>query len=199
MKELFTNQQGGKKLEDKDIVTLYWERNEHAIAETANKYGNYCYAIAYNILSNEEDAKESVNDTYMNAWSSMPPHRPIILSTFLGKITRFICLKKWRNSRAQKRGNGDLSLIYDELSECISSGENIADELESKEIASIINGFLNTLTSTDRRIFICRYWYFDSISSISRRFGFSESKVKSTLYRTRNKLLNKLKKEGVFN
>ena len=85
-------------MEDKDIVDLYWQRDEKAISETVEKYGRYCYSIAYNILSDNEDAEESVNDTYLNAWSSMPPHRPAVLSTFLGKITRFISLKKWRSN-----------------------------------------------------------------------------------------------------
>ena len=97
-------------MEDKDIVDLYWQRDEKAISETAEKYGRYCYSIAYNILSDTEDAEESVNDTYLNAWNSMPPHRPVVLSTFIGKITRFISLKKWRDKRTQKRGGGNINL-----------------------------------------------------------------------------------------
>lgn len=186
-------------MEDKNIVDLYWERNEAAIDETAKKYGKYCFSVAFNILSNTEDAEESVNDTYMNAWNSMPPHRPAILSTFLGKITRFICLKKWRSIKTQKRGNGETVLVYDELSECIPSNKTIYEELEAKEIAQKINTFLASLPIIQRRVFVCRYWYFDSISAISKQFGFSENKVKSMLHRTRKKLYSKLIKEGVIN
>ena len=90
-------------MEDRDIIALYLERNQEAIAETEKKYGRYCYSIAYNILCNSEDAKECVNDALMNAWNSIPPHRPDVLSAFLGKLTRYVSLKKWRYARTQKQ------------------------------------------------------------------------------------------------
>lgn len=186
-------------MEDKNIVDLYWERNENAITETANKYGKYCFSIAFNILSDTEDAEESVNDSYLNAWNSMPPHRPAILSTFMGKITRFVSLKKWRDKRAQKRGSGSIDLAYEELSECIPSSGGIEESLEAQELAKIIDVFLDTLPIAEQKVFICRYWYFDSVSAISNQFGFSESKVKSMLHRTRKKLRSKLIEEGVIN
>lgn len=99
-------------MEDNSIVDLYWARSEDAITETSEKYGKYCYAIAYNILSNAEDADESVNDTYLDAWHNMPPHRPAILSTFLGKITRRISIDKWRGRAANKRGGGEITEFY---------------------------------------------------------------------------------------
>lgn len=185
-------------MEDKDIVDLYWQRDEKAISETADKYGSYCYSIAYNILSDTEDAKESVNDTYLNAWNSMPPHRPAVLSTFIGKITRFISLKKWRDKRTQKRGGGNIDHAYEEISECIPAKTTVVEELENKEIAKLIDSFLDTLPLCEQNIFVCRYWYFDSISDIAKQFGFSESKVKSILYRTRKKLRFKLLEEGVI-
>ena len=77
-------------VEDQQIVALYWARNERSIEESARKYGKYCFSIAYNILSDTDDAQECVNDAYYNAWNSMPPHRPAVLSTFLGRITRFV-------------------------------------------------------------------------------------------------------------
>lgn len=184
-------------MEDKDIVDLYWQRDEKAISETAEKYGRYCYSIAYNILYDTEDAEESVNDTYLNAWNSMPPHRPAVLSTFIGKITRFISLKKWRNKRTQKRGGGNIDLAYEELSECIPAKSAVEEELENKEIAKLIDSFLEMLPVCEQSVFVCRYWYFDSISAISNQFGFSESKVKSMLHRTRKKLRSKLLEEGV--
>lgn len=185
-------------MDDKEIVALYLNREETAISATATKYGNYCYSIAYNILFNKEDAEESVNDTYLSAWNSIPPHEPEVLSAFLGKIVRNVSLKRWRDKRAQKRGNGEITLAYEELADCIPAKNTIEDELEAKEIAGHINTFLFQLPATERNIFILRYWYFDSIASIAKQFGFSKSKVKSILFRTRAKLRTKLKKEGVI-
>lgn len=185
-------------MEDKEIVDLYWQRDEKAITETAEKYGRYCYSIAYNILSDTEDAEESVNDTYLNAWNSMPPHRPAVLSAFIGKITRYISLKKWRDNHTQKRGGGNIDLVYEELSDCVSSKFTVDEELEKKELSKLIDSFLDTLPLCEQSVFVCRYWYFDSISTIANQFGFSESKVKSMLHRTRKKLKTKLSQEGVL-
>ena len=185
-------------MEDRDIIALYLERNQEAIAETERKYGRYCYSVAYNILYNTEDARECVNDALLNAWNSIPPHMPAVLSAFLGKLTRYVSLKKWRYARAKKRGGGEIDLAYEELSDCIPGGKSVEEELQEKELAEIIDGFLDELPVTERRIFICRYWYFDDISTICNQFGYSNSKVKSMLYRIRKKLLSKLKEEGVF-
>ena len=185
-------------MEDRDIIALYLERNQEAIAETEKKYGRYCYSIAYNILYNTEDAKECVNDALMNAWNSIPPHRPDVLSAFLGKLTRYVSLKKWRYARTQKRGGGEIALAYEELSDCIPGGKSAEEEVQEKELAKMIDCFLDELPAIERRIFICRYWYFDDIAAISKQFGFSNSKVKSMLYRTRKKLLRRLTEEGVF-
>ncbi len=185
-------------MEDGDIIALYLERNQEAIAETEKKYGRYCYSIAYNILYNAEDAEESVNDALMNAWNSIPPHMPSILSAFLGKLTRYVSLKKWRYARTQKRGGGEIPLAYEELSECIPGGKSVEQEVQEKKLAEIIDCFLDELPAAERHIFICRYWYFDDISTISKQFGFSSSKVKSMLYRIRKKLLSRLNEEEVF-
>lgn len=185
-------------MKDSSIVDLYWSRSEKAITETMTKYGKYCYKIAFNILANNEDADESVNDTYMEAWNSMPPHRPSVLSTFLGKITRRLSIDKWRARVADKRGGGEINLALDELSDCIPAGNSVELEAETVELAMIINDFIKTISPTEKRVFICRYWYLDSIPSICRQFGFSQSKVKSMLYRTRAKLRTYLKKEGDY-
>ena len=185
-------------MEDKYIVDLYWERDEKAITETAAKYGRYCYSIAFNILSNTGDAEESVNDAYLNAWNSMPPHRPAILSTFIGKLTRFVSLKKWREKRTIKRGGGNIDLAYEELSDCIPANTGIDEDLDKQELAKVLNNFLDEFPEIEQKIFVRRYWYFDSISTISVGFGFSESKVKSMLHRTRKKLRSKLSEEGVI-
>lgn len=182
-------------MDDKQIVALYWARNEQALAETAAKYGNYCFRIAYNILSNREDADECVNDTYLGAWERIPPHEPSVLSAFLGKLTRRISLNKWRNRTRQKRGGGEVAMALDELYECIPSGEDIARQTEQKELNRAITTFLNGLPQTERDVFVCRYWYLADIKKISKAFGFTESKVKSMLHRTRIKLRTHLKEE----
>ena len=182
-------------MEDTQIVSLYWERNEQALAETAAKYGRYCFCIAYNILSSREDADESVNDTYMSAWERIPPHQPSVLSAFLGKITRRISLNKWRNRNRNKRGGGEVPLALEELSECIPSQEDVARKVEQKELTQAIVQFLNELPETEREVFVCRYWYLADIRQISKAFGFSESKVKSMLHRTRIRLKSHLTEE----
>lgn len=183
-------------MEDHSIVDLYWQRNEDAIKETASKYGKYLHSISYQILSDTQYAEECVNDTYLDAWNSMPPHRPSVLSTFLGKITRRISIDLWRKNRAEKRGNGEIALAVDELEECVSGNGNIEEEYERAELIRKINDFLATLPELERNIFLCRYWYMDSVSSISKQFSFSESKVTSMLHRTRKKLRLLLEMEG---
>lgn len=183
-------------MDDKSIVALYWSRSETAITETASKYGNYLASISSNILDNREDVQECVNDTYKDAWNSIPPHRPSVLSTFLGKITRRISIDCWRKRNAEKRGGGELPLVLDELEDCISGSGSIEDEIERQELITLFNRFLNSLPVTERRVFLCRYWYMDSIQSIARQFGFSQSKVTSSLHRTRAKLRALLEKEG---
>lgn len=175
-------------MEDQKIVALYWSRSEQAIKETQLKYGKYCYTIAYQILYSREDADEAVNDTYLGAWNGIPPHRPAILSSFLGKLTRRISIDKWRGRTAEKRGGGELPVALEELSECVHGSENTEQEVELGELTSAINAFLWKLTQTERSLFICRYWYLDSIADLCRKFGFSPSKVKSMLARTRAKL-----------
>ena len=184
-------------MEDATIVELYWQRHERAIEESKSKYGAYCRAIAQRILNDVRDAEECVNDTYLGAWNAMPPHRPASLGTFLGKITRNLSLKRWRMLSAAKRGGGEVALSLDELEECVSADGSVDDGLEAEELAKMLNGFLAGLPKDDRRMFMCRYWHFDSIGDIARRFGFTESKVKMSLKRTRDKLAGHLKREGV--
>ena len=183
-------------MEDRRIVELYWQRSEDAIAETASKYGNYLHSIAYQVLSNTQDAEECVNDTYSAAWNAMPPHRPSVLSTFLGKITRRISIDRWRKYSAEKRGGGEVALALDELADCVSGSGSVEEAAERRELKNLIDRFLDALPTTERKVFLCRYWYLDSVSSIAKQFGFSESKVTSMLHRTRAKLRAVLEKEG---
>ena len=182
---------------DAQIVEMYWDRKEQAISVTAEKYGTYCYSVAYGILHNEEDSEESVNDTYMSAWNSMPPHKPGILKTFLGKITRRLSIDKWRRKNAEKRG-GEIAEVLDELSECISPSGDLIAEMEKEMLDKTINSFVKELKDTEQRVFLCRYWYARSVKEIAKLFGFSESKVKVMLMRTRNKLKTRLNEEGLL-
>ena len=185
-------------MEDQQIVELYWDRREQAIDETRAKYGPYCRRIALGILCDEQDALECENDTYLAAWNAIPPHRPKMLSTFLGKLTRRISLDRLKNRLAQKRGGDTAPLSLDELAGCIPDGQSLSDDLEAKELAGAISDFLRTLPLRDRQIFLRRYWHCDSISQIATQTGWSESKVKMNLLRTREKLREFLRKEGFF-
>jgi len=184
-------------MDDNKIIELYWNRSENAISETAAKYGGYCYTIAYNILSNREDSEESVNDTWLAAWNSMPPKKPKLLAAFLGKMTRYISLDRWKNRTAAKRGGGEVPLVLEELEECISGEDSVEKEYLKKEFAMMMNAFLENLPETERKVFLSRYWYMDSIEDIADRFSFSESKVTSMLHRTRGKLRYLLEQEGI--
>ena len=183
-------------MEDREIINLYWERNSNAIKETASKYGGYCKSIAKNILGNNEDAEECVNDTYLNTWNSIPPNRPNILSTYLGKITRNLSFDRFRHRHADKRGGGEIELVLDELGECVSGADSVEQEVEKKELVRAINSFLDTLSQEKCNIFLCRYWYALPVSEIATRFGMSEGNVSVTLNRIRSKLKNYLKERG---
>lgn len=185
-------------MDDSKIVDLYWDRKEQAIEETQKKYGSYCYKIAYNILSSKEDAEESVSDTYMTAWNTIPPRRPSVLATFLGKITRHLSIDQWRTRSAYKRGGGQMVLVLEELEECIASNENVEQSYARKELLTAYKRFVERLPVTERRVFLLRYWYLDSIGDIAQKYGFSESKVKSMLHRTRQKLNRCLAEEGLL-
>lgn len=184
-----------KPMPDERIVALYWSRAENAITETDVKYGSYCRSIAYNILYDTQDAEESVNDTYLDAWESMPPHKPTVLSTFLGKITRRISIDRWRYRHAEKRGGGQMPAILDELSDCASPFD-VESVIEEHEMARLIGAFLDGLPRDERRVFLCRYWYMESVSDIARAYGFTSSKTASMLHRTRSKLRTFLESEG---
>lgn len=183
-------------MDDKSIVDLYFSRCEEAISQTEKKYGHYCYAIAYNILKSKEDAEESVSDTYMAAWRAIPPRRPAVLSTFLGKITRHLAIDRWRERGADKRGGGEITLALEELEDCASNAPTPEDAYQQKELRAAYIRFLDRLEVMERRVFLRRYWYLDSIEDIASGCGFSKSKVKSMLHRTRNKLRQQLEKEG---
>ena len=184
-------------MEDRKIVDLYWQRDENAIPETAAKFGGYCRTIAYNILSDAEDAEECLNDTWLRAWNTMPTNRPAKLAPYLGKLSRWISLTRLREKTSLKRGGGETELVLDELAEAVDSGADVEKAVELKELNAALRRFLKTLGETERQVFLARYWFIASIAEIAEKFGFSESKVTSMLHRTRKKLLAYLKEEGL--
>lgn len=183
-------------MEDQEIVALFWNRSERAFEETEKKYGRYCRTIAGNILTDPEDIQECINDGYFGVWKSIPPSRPEVFKTFLGKIIRRTALKRWRDQTREKRGGGQIPLALEELKDCIAGKMTVEDHVLSAELTEIINEFLESLPVVERQLFLRRYWYLDSVETLSRNFAFSQAKVKSMLYRTRKKLRNRLIQEG---
>ena len=184
-------------MNDAKIVELYWSRSEEAIEETQMKYGKYCQTISYNILGNTSDAEECVNDTYLKAWNTMPSNKPKRLAPYLGKLTRWLSLNRLRDQDCLKRGNGELPLVLDELAETLDSGVDTEKEIELRELNREIRRLLKELDKEERDVFLCRYWYIASIAEIAEKSGFTESKVKTMLHRTRKKLLKQLQEEGL--
>ncbi len=184
-------------MDDREIVALYFKRNEKAIEASEKKYGKYCFFIAHNILGNKEDSEECVNDTYIKAWNSIPPHKPEKLSTFLGKITKNLAFDILDKKSAKKRGSNTVSLVLEELHECIPSPSSAENEVDKLQLIENLNCFLQTLSKENRKIFLQRYWYMMPIREIAEENDFTESKVKMSLMRTRENLRIFLEKEGV--
>lgn len=183
-------------MEDAQIVALYFARDERAIKETSSKYGRLCFSIAHNILRSAEDSEECVNDTYLGVWNTIPPQKPTHFMAYLCKITRNLSLKRLEYNSAQKRTT-DLMVSFEEL-EAVLSDNQIRNNMENEELGAAISRFLRTESAESRNVFLRKYWFFDSISDISERYGFSTGKVKSMLHRTRNRLKLYLRKEGIM-
>ena len=165
-------------MEDEKIIGLYWERNEDAITETSSKYGKLFFRIASNILLNHEDSEECVNDTYLGLWNAIPKERPSPFSVFASRITRNLALKKYEYLSAEKR-KPEAICSFEELGDCVSGKEYVESEAENRRIEQLIDTFLCQIGEEKRNIFLCRYWYFDSIEEICRCTGYSQSKIKS--------------------
>ena len=184
-------------MEDAAIVDLYWQRSDRAIPETDRKYGRYCHTIAYNIISNYEDAEECVNDTWFRAWNLMPTERPSVLSAFLGAISRNLALDRYRRRTRKKRGSGETVLALDELGDCIPAHDSVERQIEEQELQQAIDAFLSTLSVPERKIFVARYWFVAPVKEIAARLDCSPGKVKTTLYRLRGRLRTYLQEEGL--
>lgn len=183
-------------MEDEQIVTLYWNRDEAAIRETEAKYDRYLTKIAYNILADLEDSRESVNDTYLAAWESMPPHSPGILSTYLAKLTRRISIDLFRYRTRGKRMASEYAISLSELGDCVSGGNTTEEIVNVKLLADAIGIYLRTQSAEARTAFLARYYFLDPLKEVAASLGISESKCKSLLYRTRVGLKEYLQKEG---
>ena len=184
-------------MNDREIVDLYWQRSEQAIAETDNKYGKYCRIVAYNILENTQDSEECVNDTWLAAWNSMPVNRPERLNAYLAKITRNFALAKVVKRSAKKRGGGELELALEELDDCVPSDYCLEKEVENRALAESINTFVDLLPAEEQLIFISRYWFFASEREIAEKQGCSRSRISAMLKRSRDKLKTYLLQEGL--
>ena len=178
-------------MEDKQIVDLYWERDERAIAETDRHYGGLCMRISLGILDDRLDAEECVNDTYLKAWKSIPPVRPAVLSAFLTKITRNLALDRYRSSRRQKR-NGEFTVMLSELGDCIPAPE----ETNATALLGDIKAFLYGLDELDRNLFVGRYFHAYEVGKLANDYGMTRNAVSLRLYKTREKLRAYLQERG---
>ncbi len=185
-------------MEDDEIIKLFWNRSEQALDETKKKYYKYCHSIALGILRCSEDAEECVNESLMNVWNAIPPARPAVLRTFIGRITRNISLNVLEKMNAQKRGPGQISLALSELDECVSGSDpDPGQYAEDQIITQAINTFLSKIKPEQQKVFVRRYWYTSSIEEIASDYNLSISKVKSILFRLRKKLRKEMEKEGI--
>ena len=183
-------------MEDRDIVALYWDRDEAAIRETQNKYGRLLQKLALGILRFHEDGEEVVNDACLAAWNAIPPERPQSLGAYLCKITRNLALNRVRRDRTVKRG-GNYEICSEELLEFLPAETDVEASFDAKETGALISAFLRSQKPEDRRLFLLRYWYFSSPEEIAAKCGMNVNTVKSRLYRTRQRLFAFLKEEGV--
>lgn len=183
-------------MDDSEIIELFFARDEKAVSAAHEKYGRYCGAVANNILKNREDSEECVNDALMKAWECIPPERPRDLGAYLARLAKNISLNRLEASQAEKRGGGEVPLIFDELSECIPDSTNVERTFEQSELVAAVKDFLRTLKAPKRDLFLLRYWYCLSVSEAASRVGISDNNAAVTLQRTRKKLLEYLRKKG---
>lgn len=184
------------KMTDERIVELYLARNEQAIIETKDKYGNRLKYVSYNIVQDEGSAEECENDTYLNTWNSVPPNEPRgYLFAYLARIIRNLSLNRIRNGKALKR-QSDYVEITDELSSCIADSQDTEGSFDCIVLSKLISRFIRSLPELNQTLFVRRYWYLDSISQAAQSLGISEANAKIRLFRIREQLKSYLEKEG---
>lgn len=185
-------------MKDTEIITLYVKRSEKAIEETSKKYGRYCGSIAGRILSNKEDCEECLNDTWLKAWETIPPVIPNAFSAYLGKIARNLAINMQKKKYAQKRWDDRVLIPLEELKECVRDETDVECVIEEKFIVEKLNEYLKELPELERKIFVRRYFYLDTMQEIAEGFQMKESYVKTLLYRTRKKLKKYFGQEGIW-
>jgi len=183
---------------DKEIIKLYFDRDEDAIKQTDLKYRSYCFSISNNILGDFQCAEECVNDTWLKTWNTIPPQKPNIFRLFLAKITRNLSLDYFRKMNAKKRGEGQIPLILDELAEVISSDYNLEDQIIYRELISILSDFLNNLPDEDKIIFLQRYFYAIPIKEIASNLNYNYNSLVVKLHRLRKNLKSMFESEGYY-
>lgn len=183
---------------DEELIALLEVRDKNALVELENKYGSYCKSIAMNILRNRQDTDECLNDAYLSVWKAIPPAKPDDLRMYLAGVVRNAAISHWRRAHAEKRGSGHIELLLEELSDAAASDSALEKLDDTLALKDAFNAFLGSLKQEQRRIFLLRYWYMEKIEEIAEKLGISESKVKVSLHRTRNKLKKLLEREGLL-
>lgn len=192
-----TRKGGDMMINDEEIIDLFFERSEQAIRELDIKYGKICHNLSYNIVNSRRDAEECVNDAYLGAWNAIPPTRPEPLLSYIVKIVRNVSLKIYYRKEAAKR-NSTYTVAMQEIEACIADQKTVEDEVEARELARIIESFLDTLTTKERIIFMRRYAYIDTYADIAKRMGISEKNVSVRLSLIRQKMKQYLIEREVF-
>ena len=180
---------------DEQIIRLYFDRDQAAIAETDRKYGSYCYSIASNLLG-REDSEECVNDTYHAAWTHIPPEVPQSLKAFLGRIVRNLSISRFRRSHAQKRSSGT-DVLLSELEDCLPTPQTVETEADSRELSRLISSWLATLSDDDRALFVLRYWHGSAVQDLAEKCGCTPNAVSLRIRRLRKNLKHYLEAKGV--
>lgn len=183
-------------MEDVQIVSLYWNRDQSAISESNIKYGQMLKRISLSVVQNQEDSDECVNDTYLKVWDTIPPQKPNSLAAYLGRITRNISINRWYENHTQKRGGANV--LITELSDCIPSPYSVEKEIEASELSAVITKWLYSIAQDDRVLFLRRYWFGESLNSLAEECATTPNRLAGRMYRLRKKLKLTLEKEGIY-
>ena len=183
-------------MDDKQIIELYFERNEQAIKETQDKYGAFCHRIAMNILGIHEDAEECVNDTYYSVWKQIPPTVPEVFKVYLGRITRNLSISRFRAMRAKKRYSS-MEVMLSELNDCVPSSSNVEQTIEVMQLSDYISEWLDSLPEEDCALFVRRYWFGNEVQELAKKCGITAAKMAQRMLRLRKSLKAALEQKGV--
>lgn len=181
---------------DETIVDMYWQRNEEAIQVTDKKYGKFLFTIANNIVHDRLDSEECVNDTYLGVWNKIPPAKPNVFKMFIAKITRNISIDRFRSKNAQKHVPSEMMTSLEELDGCLACDLTVEEEYEVRELSRVLNSYLRTLNGRNEFIFVCRYYFSDTIATIAAMLRISEATVYNALAKMRAELRKCLEQEG---